>query len=123
MYFALTLTKNRRDGFHEDVTSLSNICELMMNDGIEFGRIGWEIQEDPTQHHCLHLHSTVSFRKMPYMMNYTKALKEHGINWKLKDLSSKEDLSRWYKYLTKDERKDLAFIYSETGSVPSKCIF
>ncbi len=128
MLFAVTLVKNRRDSFIEDVDDLMRCLQAFKDDGYEVGYVGWEIQEDPKQHHCLHVHTTLSGHKAPYMMRYQGFFKEAGINWKLKDIPGKpslfnNDAKRWYDYCKKNEHKDLAHIYSETHSIPKYFMF
>lgn len=122
MYFAVTVTKNRRDGFDEDMKALKTIIECFKRDHYEVGYVGFEIQEDPKQHHCLHFHTLITGKKPPFMNKYRDLFKMYGMQWDLKELEGEQDIYRWCKYCHKGEQ-NIPYIYSETGSVPSKRIF
>jgi len=99
MLYALTITKLIRDNFEVDTKVIEGLLDYLYTSGYETGYIGWELTRH--QPHLLHIHTTISGSKMPYMLKYANYKKTHSLNTDVKKLKTAQDVEKWVSYCHK----------------------
>lgn len=114
--FALTIVYNgKRSGLNEDGHLIYSVLQDLHRLGFESGYLGWEIQTDPKQRACLHLHTTIVGKTTPYMK---KLMAPHKfINCKIEKLEFQDDLDKWTNYCQKNKWRDIFSWYDGTNPV------
>lgn len=118
MLYSLTITKNTRTSFEVDKIVIEGLLDALYQQHYECGYIGWEL----TTHkpHLLHIHTTLSGPRMPYMNKFKEYMKTHALNAKVKTLRKVEDVERWVAYCHKqdDRIETIHDAYEESSQIP-----
>lgn len=99
--YSLTITKNIQVNFKVDTMTIEYILDQLMSEHYEIGYIGWELQ--PKGKNLLHIHTTISGRRMPYLNKWKDYCKTHGLNVKCNVLKTASDIEKWISYCHKHE--------------------
>jgi len=120
-YFKVTVTRNHRTNFDNDVLIIRMIIEAFKLKGFEFRQTGWELQ--PNGIHNLHIHSlcVTGFKKFIRYPELHDICKQLDCVLDIEEITT--GINDWVGYCKK-EKYDLAYEYAESTRMTDKgCIF
>lgn len=120
--FALTIVSNTRESFEDDYIRINDVIQKFHKLGYETGYLGWEVQTDPKQHGCLHVHCTLSGESTPYCKKIMNDFK--GVSVRVDRLRTTGDRYRWSSYVMKNKHMSLLLLKEQYETqMDSTCMF
>lgn len=120
-YFKVTVTRNHRSSFDQDVLIIRMIMEYFRVQGFKFVVTGWELQ--PKGIHNLHIHAlcTLPFRVFIKYADLHNICKINDCVLDIEEIFS--NINQWAQYCMKS-KYDLAYEYAESTRLTDKgCVF